>query len=103
MDSVMNKLSDIETKAKTILDEANARKKEISKDFDMKTAAFDQELEASTAKKVADLKSRMEVEMLNKLTEQKSEAQKALEQMETNYKNHHEDYTRQLLQSMIEG
>lgn len=101
MDTIINKISDIESAAAAIMDEANVRKKAFSDQMDEKTAAFDKELEAKTAAKLEELRSRMEVEMKKKLAEQKAAADKILELMEKNYESHHEAYARSLFQAMI--
>ena len=48
MDTVIDKLSEIEAAAQAITDEANARKKAFAQEMDQKTKAFDAELEHET-------------------------------------------------------
>lgn len=101
MDTIINKISDIESAAAAIMEDANVRKKAFAEEMDQKTAAFDKELEAETAAKLEALRSRMEVEMQKKLAEQKAGAEKILELMVKNYESHHESYARELFQAMI--
>ena len=49
MDTVINRLSEIETAARAIVEEANARKKAFAEEMDAKTAAFDKSVEQETA------------------------------------------------------
>ena len=61
MNDVINKLSDIEQASVNIMDSANARKKEIAAQMADKTSSFDAQIQADTAKKLADLRAQMEV------------------------------------------
>ena len=44
MDTVIDRLSDIEKAAGSVMDDAGVRKKALAKEMEEKTAAFDQEL-----------------------------------------------------------
>lgn len=102
MNNMIDKLSNIEHDATAIMDAANARKKEIAKEMEDKTSAFDKQLEADTAARLSDLRAKMEVDMQAKLSKQKSDADKVLVMMNENYQNNHEVYARQLFKAMIE-
>ena len=101
MDTVIKQISDIETAASSVMEDANARKKAFAQEMADKTAAFDRELDASTGKKIDDLRARMEIEMNSKLSKQKTDAENMLAQMEKNYEDHHGDYAKKLFQSLI--
>lgn len=60
MDTVLNKLSEIDKAASSIMEEAGARKKAFAKEIEAKTAAFDADLEKETAGKIAEIQKRME-------------------------------------------
>ena len=51
VDNVINKLSEIEQTAVSIMEAANARKKEFASEMEKKASDFDAALEAETAKK----------------------------------------------------
>lgn len=102
MDTVIKKISEIESAAVSVMDDANARKKAFAREMEDKTNAFDQQLDAETEAAIEALRSRMEIEMNAKLSKQKSEAEKLLIRMEQNYKDHHQDYAKQLFRSLIE-
>lgn len=101
MDTVIKKISEIEAAATSVMDDANARKKAFAQEMADKTAAFDQNLENDTEKQVSELRARMEVEMNSKLSKQKTDADALLASMVKNYEDHHEDYVRDLFQTMI--
>ena len=48
MDTVINRLSDIEKAAVSVMDGAGERKKQMAREMEEKTAAFDRELEQKT-------------------------------------------------------
>ena len=101
MDNVINKLSEIEQEDASIMEAANVRKKEFAVQMEKKTADFDAALEAETAKKVSDLRARMETTMKAKLDKQKSDADELLQHMEKSYQANHNAYAKELFQSMI--
>ena len=82
MNDVINKLSDIEQASVNIMDSANARKKEIAAQMADKTSSFDAQIQADTAKKLADLRT--------------------LRQMEDSYAAHHTEYAQALFRTMTE-
>ncbi|MEG0214745.1 MAG: ATPase [Hungatella sp.] len=102
MNNVVDKLSDIEQDAVAIMDNAQVRKKELAKEAEHKISIFDQQLEALTTQKINDLKNKMEVDMQAQLSKQKSDAEKAIQQMEESYLANHEAYVKKLFQAMTE-
>lgn len=102
MDTVINKISAIESAATSVMDSANARKKEFAKEIEQRTAKFDADLEAETAQQIDELRKKMEVEMEAKLSKQKADAIEILQAMESNYRVNHESYAKKLFESMVE-
>ena len=101
MDTVINRLSDIEKAAGSIMDDANARKKALAKEMEEKTAAFDAALEQETAGRISDIQKKMEAEMKALLDKQTADSQALIKQLEEAYENQHENYAEALFQSMI--
>lgn len=101
VDNVINKLSEIEQNAVSIMEAANARKKEFASEMEKKASDFDAALEAETAKKVTDLRAQMETTMQSKLEKQRSDAEQLLKRMEESYHENHRSYAKELFQSMI--
>ena len=62
MDTVIEKISEIESAATGIMEDANERKKAFAKEMEERTAAFDAQLEAETNKRIEELRARMEIE-----------------------------------------
>ena len=82
MDTVIEKISEIESAATSIMDNANERKKAFAKEMEERTAAFDRQLEAETGKKIEELRAAMEINMKDRLEKQRSDSDKALAAME---------------------
>lgn len=101
MDTVIEKISEIESAAASIMNDANERKKAFAKDMEERTAAFDAQLEAETSKKIEELQAGMEISMNKRLEKQRSDSQKVLEAMEQRYEDHHTQYVEELFNTMI--
>ncbi len=101
MNTVIRQISEIESAAASVMDDANARKKAFAQEMAEKTAAFDRQLETRVQQQTDELRARMEIEMNSKLSKQKAEAETIAQRMEENYQNHHADYAKTLFQTMI--
>jgi predicted outer membrane protein len=101
MDKVIEKISDIESAATSIMDNANERKKAFAKKMEENTVAFDSDLEAKTNKKIEALRTQMEVEMNRQLEKQLSDSKRILTTLEKRYEEQHSQYVEDLFQTMI--
>lgn len=101
MDAVIEKISEIESTATSIMDNANERKKTFAKEMTEKTAAFDEQLEKETQAEIEKLRADMEVNMNKRLKQQQIDAQKVLEQMTKRFEDHHTQYVEDLFKTMI--
>lgn len=101
MDTVIEKISQIESAATSIMNDANERKKAFAKEIEERTAAFDAQLEAETNKKIEELRASMEINMNDRLEKQRSNSKKVLEAMEKRYEEYHTQYAEELFQTMI--
>lgn len=100
MDTVIEKISEIESSATAIMEEANKRKAAFAKEMEERTAIFDQQLEEETKKRIDELRAKKEVEMKQRLNEQRSISRKVLEAMEKRYRDHHTQYVEELFEKM---
>ena len=101
MDTVIEKISEIESAAASIMNDANERKKAFAKEMEERTVAFDEQLEAETNKKIEELQASMEISMNNRLEKQRNDSQKILEAMEQRFEDHHTQYVGELFNTMI--
>ena len=60
MDTVINRLSDIEKAAVSVMDGASERKKQMAREMEEKTAAFDAQLEKENQDRISQIRSKME-------------------------------------------
>lgn len=102
MDNVIKKISEVESAASAIMDDANARKKAFAQEMEARTITFDKQMEAETEAKIQDLRSQIEVEMNEKLTKQKELAECIQSAMEQNYEKQHTAYVDKLFQALTE-
>ncbi len=101
MDKVIDRLSDIEKAAGSVMDDAGARKKTLAKEMEEKTAAFDRELEQKTAARISRIQKQMEQEMQEELDKQAADAGAMIVSLEENYEKQHEIYAENLFRSMV--
>lgn len=101
MDTVIAKISEIESAATAIMENANERKKAFANEMEERTAAFDAQLEADTNKRVDELRARMEVDMNERLKKQRDDSKLILDAMEQRYQEHHTQYVEELFKNMI--
>ena len=101
MDTVIDKLSEIEAAAQAITDEANARKKAFAQEMDQKTKAFDAELEQETSARIRKVQESMEADMNRKQAQQKADSDALIRQIAENYEKKHETYAEALFKAMI--
>lgn len=102
MDTVIGKISEIESAATSIMEDANIRKKEYAKEIEERTLEFDRRLEEDTNLKLKALQSRMEVDMKIQLKQQENDTDAILKNMEDNYNKNHKVYSGELFQKMVE-
>lgn len=101
MDTVIEKISEIESAATAIMENANEEKKAFAKEMEERTAAFDAQLEAETNKRIEELRARMEIEMNDRLEKQRNDSEKVLRALDKRYQEHHAQYVEELFKKMI--
>ena len=85
MDKIIDRLSDIEKAAGSLMDDAGVRKKALAKEMEEKTAAFDRELEQKTAARISCIQKQMEQEMQEELDKQAADARGMIARLEETY------------------
>lgn len=101
MDTVIEKISQIEAAATSIMDHANQQKKAFASNMEEQTAAFDGQMQKETNEKIQELRAAMEIRMNRRLKTQQNDAQMVLRAMEKRYEEHHTQYVEDLFQTMI--
>ena len=95
MDTVINRLSDIEKAAVSVMDGASER------EMEEKTAAFDARLEKETQDRISQIRGKMEEELQQELRQQKEDAKAVMARLEEAYEARHEEYAQALFKNMI--
>ena len=101
MDTVINRLSDIEKAAVSVMDGASERKKQMAREMEEKTAAFDAQLEKENQDRISQIRSKMEEELQQELRQQSEDAKATMKRLEATYENRHEEYAQALFEHMI--
>lgn len=89
MDNLINKISEIEAAASSVLENMDERKAAFAAEIKEKTAAFDAGLEQETEEAIHQLREQMEAEMKERLARQKADGTKALSKLDEIYKSSH--------------
>lgn len=101
MNTIIEKLSHIESQSTAVMDDANEKKKAFAKEIASRTSLFDQELERATEQRIQALRQEKENELEHKLKTQQQKATQLLDIMEHNYHTYHGDYVNTLFESLI--
>ena len=93
MEQILNKLSEIETTANGIMEEADKKKQELSSEMEETCRAFDNRLEQET-----DLERQKDVQ----LTDLLKNTEEGFAQLDSYYEKNHTTLSRELFQKIIE-
>ena len=102
MDSVIEKLSDIEATAEAIVEHAQEQKHEIEKHIQAKRDQFDMELEEETQAKLKKIRDESEKRVEKILKEQREKNQSTIDNIKKEYEENHIIYAREILEHIIE-
>ena len=76
MNQIIQRLSEVETAASSIIEEAGAKKKQMAKDQDARIAAFEKQVHEETQKKISAKQAELEKQIAEELEAQKTVAGK---------------------------
>lgn len=102
MDSVINKLTEIEDAASAIVSHAEEQKAALDKEYEEKKKAFDRELEEETQKKLQAIRDELEEEKKRLLQGQSAGSQSSIELLQQEYETNHTKYAREILERITE-
>ena len=97
MNQIIQRLSEVETAASSIIEEAGAKKKQMAKDQDARIAAFEKQVHEETQKKISAQQAELEKKIAEELEAQKEE----LAHMDRIYEESHSAIARQLLAKIV--
>lgn len=102
MDSVVEKLSDIETTAEAIVEHAEAQKSEIEQKLQEQRDRFDAELEADTQKKLERIRAEASARVEQILEGQRQKNQSTIDALKKDFEENHSMYAQEILKRMTE-
>lgn len=102
MDSIINKLTEIESAASAIVQHAEAEKSALDEKYNKKRMNFDKELEADTQQRIREIRDKLESEISRILSGQNQESQDELDALQKEYDEKHSDYAHEILRRITE-
>ena len=102
MDSIINKLTEIESAASAIVQHAEAEKSVLDEKYDKKRQDFDKELEAHTQQQIQEIQKKLEAETSRILSGQSQESQNELDALQREYEEKHSEYAQEILRRITE-
>lgn len=102
MDSIINKLTEIESAASAIVQHAEAEKSVLDEKYDKKRQDFDKELEAHTQQRIQEIQKKLESETSRILSGQSQESQDELDALQREYEEKHSEYAQEILRRITE-
>lgn len=103
MDTIVNKISEIETAAVKIMNESALQKKELDEESKQRMDAYDADVDQKTEAKLADIRASLEKEKQAELSSLKEAAARTVLNLEKEYAENHETLAAGILKQMIEG
>ncbi len=101
MEAVLGRLSEIEGAAVALEEKAVEQKKQIAAEFEAKTKAFDEEIDAQTQEKLKTLNEKLKLSAENELLKMKQTTERELQAMEDEYNQNHEKLAAEVFDKMI--
>ena len=102
MNSIIDRLSDIETTAEAIVANAEAQKPAIEREIQDKRDKFDEDLERETQEKIQAIRSRLKEEMDRVLDEQRIRNRATIDNLLKDFETNHTAYAKKILSHITE-
>lgn len=102
MESIVEKLAEIEKTAESIVEHAQARKTEVEREIQAKRDDFDRELDAYTKAELEKIRTQAEAQMDQVLEEQRIQNRSEIERLNAEYEKNHTLYAREILKKITE-
>ena len=102
MDSILNKLTEIESAAVSIVQHAEAEKSILDEKYDEKRRQFDLELESETKKQIQAIQDDLQKKTSQILSSQSDESLAQINALQTEYEEIHTLYAQKSLRKITE-
>ena len=101
MERIAEKLSEIEKTACAIVENAQEQKHQMEMQMQKKRDTFDSDMEKETNEKILKIQSDLATNMENLLKKQEEENDQEIESLKQDFKEHHSEYAKQILERVI--
>ena len=102
MDSIVNKLTEIEDAASAIVQHAEDQKEVLNTEYEDKRKAFDAELEKETQLRIDAIRSELEEKTSGILDSQSGSSTEFITALEKEYEEKHTEYAHEILRRITE-
>jgi len=102
MDSILDKLTEIENAASAIVRHAEEQKDVLDQEFDEKRKKFDEELENKTRARLEKIREQLEKEQSRVLDSSNGASQDTIRSLQEEYKEKHTEYAHEILRRITE-
>lgn len=101
METIAEKLSEIEMTARSIVDGAQEQKHQMEMKMQKQRDTFDADMEKETNEKILKIQSDLATNMENLLKKQEEQNNNEIEALKQDFKEHHSKYAKQILERVI--
>ena len=101
METIAEKLSEIEMTARSIVDGAQEQKHQMEMKMQKQRDSFDADMEKETNEKILKIQSDLATNMENLQRKQEERNNNEIEALKQDFKEHHSEYARQILERVI--
>ncbi len=101
MERIAEKLSEIEMTARSIVDGAQEQKHQMEMKMQKQRDTFDADMEKETNEKILKIQSDLATNMENLLKKQEEQNNNEIESLKQDFKEHHSEYAKQILNRVI--
>lgn len=102
MESVIEKLAEIEKTAEAIVEKAQEQKSEIEKEIQAKRDEFDRKLEEDTQKRLGEIRAEGERKVNELLEEERQKNSYMIENLKKEFEDSHTAYAQAILKRVLE-
>lgn len=102
MNSIIEKLAAIEKTAEAIVDNAEKQKFEAEKRIQAERDEFDRQLEEEVGGRLEEIRSEGREKMEQALNEERLKHRSVIDNLETEYAEHHTEYAKEILRQILE-
>lgn len=102
MNSIIERLAEIEKTAEAIVDNAEKQKFEAEKRIQAERDEFDRQLEEEVSQRLETLRSEGREKMEQALNEERLRHRSVIDDLESEFAEHHTEYAKEILRQILE-